>query len=406
MYEVHLHVLLFYILIHSIIAFLVIHRSDGIYTIIIESQYNLPPWYRKKEFDYYGIITGDDEDVLANAQQAAQGAHITLESGRTVDVDFVSGGLHYGGIVIGFHVNPVAYLKNRKGGVHNIHEFESHVNFELKHSYFQRMHEALDRLPTCVIEKIVPCVADRQSICNPPFIRATNVDKLTLDNTGQMQALKSILNDNVNSSTPIILAGPFGTGKTRVLARAAFELLRHSKRNECYCKILICAHHQASADTFIEYFGMLQKKGMLGKSYTIIRVAKFEYRSKVKEKFPGYFKRFPFKSTDVTVSTLGLSLSVNMQAIKPLTHIFIDEAAQTRETEAIIPLTLAEPSTKIIIAGDHCQVRMRASLEYGYVYASMVTIFFIFFTGWPRSSSSWGRSKAKWSFNFTAATSP
>ena len=338
------------------ITFLVICRCNGMYTIIIKSKYKVPLWCREKEFEYYGIITGDDEDVLANAQQAAQGAHITLYNGKTVIGDFVSGGLYNGGIVVGFHVNPVVYLKNKKSGVHNNYEFESLVTFELKHSYFQRMHEALDRLPKYVIEKIVPCVAERPSIYNPPHIPATNVDMLTLDNTGQMQALKSILNDNVNSSAPIILTGPFGTGKTRVLARAAFELLRNSKRNKSHCKILICAHHQASADTFIEYFGMLQKKGKLGKSYKIIRVAKSDYRSKVKEKFQGYFKRFPFKSTDVVVSTLGLSLSMKRQVIKPLTHIFIDEAAQTRETEAIIPLTLAEPSTRIIIAGDHCQV--------------------------------------------------
>ena len=324
--------------------------------MIIKSKYNLPQWYRKEEFDYYGIITGDDEDALENAQQAAQGAHITLYNGKTVIGDFVSGGLYNGGIVIGFHVNPVAYLKNIKDSVHNNYEFESLVTFELKHSYFQMMHEALDHLPTCVIEKIVPCVAERPSVYNPPHIPASNEDMLTLDNTGQMQALKSILNDNVNSSAPIILTGPFGTGKTRVLARAAFELLRNSKRNESNCKILICAHHEASADTFIEYFGMLQEKGILHKSYKIIRVAKSDYRSKVKEKFPDYFRSVPFESTDVVVSTLGLSLSVNMQVIKPLTHIFIDEAAQTRETEAIIPLTLAEPSTRIIIAGDHCQV--------------------------------------------------
>ena len=337
------------------ITFLVICRSNGEYTVIIKSKYNLPQWYRKEEFDYYGIITGDDEDVLENAHQAAQGAHITLYSGKTVYFDFIAGGLYNGGIMIGFHVNPVAYLKNKKGGVHENYEFESLVTFELKHSYFQMMHEALDRLPTCVIEKIVPCVAERPSVYNPPPIPAPKEAMLTLDYTGQMQALKSILNDNANFSTPIILTGPFGTGKTRVLARAAFELLRNSKRNKSYCKILICAHHQASADTFIDYFGMLQKKGILGR-LKIIRVAKSDYRSKVKEKFQEYFKRFPSKSTDIVVSTLGLSLSVNMQVIKPLTHIFIDEAAQTRETEAIIPLTLAEPSTKIIIAGDHCQV--------------------------------------------------
>jgi helicase MOV-10 len=38
------------------------------------------------------------------------------------------------------------------------------------------------------------------------------------------------------------------------------------------------------------------------------------------------------------------------------THILIDEAAQAWETEALIPLALAGPNTKIVFTGDHMQV--------------------------------------------------
>ena len=38
------------------------------------------------------------------------------------------------------------------------------------------------------------------------------------------------------------------------------------------------------------------------------------------------------------------------------THIFIDEAAQTLESESLMPLTLATEKTCIVLAGDHRQI--------------------------------------------------
>lgn len=34
----------------------------------------------------------------------------------------------------------------------------------------------------------------------------------------------------------------------------------------------------------------------------------------------------------------------------------VDEAAQAMELETLIPLTLAEPKTRVFLAGDHMQV--------------------------------------------------
>ena len=34
---------------------------------------------------------------------------------------------------------------------------------------------------------------------------------------------------NINIQAPILVAGPFGTGKTRLLARAAYEILKWKK---------------------------------------------------------------------------------------------------------------------------------------------------------------------------------
>lgn len=39
------------------------------------------------------------------------------------------------------------------------------------------------------------------------------------------------------------------------------------------------------------------------------------------------------------------------------THILLDEAAQAMECETIMPLALANKNTRIVLAGDHMQVR-------------------------------------------------
>lgn len=38
------------------------------------------------------------------------------------------------------------------------------------------------------------------------------------------------------------------------------------------------------------------------------------------------------------------------------THVFIDEAAQMMEAEALIPLSLANPKTIVVLSGDDKQV--------------------------------------------------
>ena len=38
------------------------------------------------------------------------------------------------------------------------------------------------------------------------------------------------------------------------------------------------------------------------------------------------------------------------------THILLDEAAQAMECETIMPLALASPNTRVVLAGDHMQL--------------------------------------------------
>lgn len=61
----------------------------------------------------------------------------------------------------------------------------------------------------------------------------------------------------------------------------------------------------------------------------------------------------------VVITTLAVSRNLLELHLNHgfFTHILIDEAAQAMEPEALIPLALAGPNTKVVFTGDHMQVK-------------------------------------------------
>ena len=60
----------------------------------------------------------------------------------------------------------------------------------------------------------------------------------------------------------------------------------------------------------------------------------------------------------VVITTLAMSQHLLQLQLNHgfFTHILVDEAAQALEPEALIPLALAGPNTKVVFTGDHMQV--------------------------------------------------
>ena len=60
----------------------------------------------------------------------------------------------------------------------------------------------------------------------------------------------------------------------------------------------------------------------------------------------------------VVITTLAMSKHLLELQLNHgfFTHILVDEAAQALEPEALIPLALAGPNTKLVVTGDHMQV--------------------------------------------------
>ena len=307
----------------------------------------------------YGLILSESEecgDIMSYAKQASEGAEIFLSAQKSIVVDQVFASVPDSedtrSIVIALTQRAGKVVTRCYPMAANYYQIPDQlsVKFKLKHSYFQRLQQNVEWLPTSVIAKLMPTKSHftgaRASVGKMPM----SYQQLKLDG-GQLRALEAIA--CCNPQTPVLVSGPFGTGKTRLLARAAFQILQ-DKRN----RVLVCAHHQASVDTFVEYFGEMKEDPNRPWWINFVRIIPREnYRSNTRTKFPQYFKtmrELGGKSYHLVVSTLG---KIPFQFGSDFfTHILLDEGAQTREPELIRPLCLANDTTRIVIAGDHFQV--------------------------------------------------
>ena len=239
------------------------------------------------------------------------------------------------------------------------------VEFEVKHSYFDSLVKAVNRIPKVIINRILPTVESFHPLHDIPysFIKSL-LPKVPVDHDNQQKALHAIL-AFARGSPPLLINGSFGTGKTQVLAAATYCLIQYGIQHSKPVRVLICAHHQASPDHFIEkYFGSMFKRERdvllvrLTANLNRYRYSKFSEYYMTSSDLTDHLCYHGIPSFLVIVSTfLSAPLLLRQNFEKNFfTHILMDEGAQTREPEAIAPLCLANVDTKIVIAGDSQQV--------------------------------------------------
>ena len=295
-----------------------------------------------------------DADAIAYAMQASEGIVILHLSTGDMQADILEtknrDNLYF---LLGFATNP-GFKR----------ELNVNVTFILKYSYFDRLHRALDSLPLAVLNRLMPnnprhfsnvVLNDEYIPSAVPYVHNIGLDVVKLEYSQKM-ALKSIMSCEVNKA-PVLIIGSFGTGKTQLLARAAYQVLKQNRKN----RILICAHHQRSADTFMtNYFSKMIDSGWYcGKVVRLM--ANRDYRAPSNcVKYYATIKDWQFKKLDqISIIVTTFSTSLHMLGVVPegfFTHILLDEGAQTREPESVAPLCLADVNTQIVIAGDHKQV--------------------------------------------------
>lgn len=234
------------------------------------------------------------------------------------------------------------------------------VQFQIDPMTFRFWHQAVDALleehlvvpdlPACTLPHPWP---------TPPSFRGNHKQKLAV---GLIAGRRP---EGTKHIPPLLIYGPFGTGKTYTLAMAALEVVQQP-----HTKVLICTHTNSAADIYIrEYFHDYVSSGH--PEATPLRVM--------------YADRPPRQTDPTTLQYC--CLTEDRQAFRPPTgpelvhhrlvvtttsqarelqvpagffsHIFIDEAAQMLECEALIPLSYALSLTRVVLAGDHMQVTPR-----------------------------------------------
>ncbi|TSK77148.1 putative helicase with zinc finger domain [Bagarius yarrelli] len=228
-------------------------------------------------------------------------------------------------------------------------ELQVELQFQLNRLPLCEMHYALDRLrdngilfPDISLTPIIPWSPNRQwdEQLDPRL------------NAKQKEAILAITTPLSISLPPVLIIGPYGTGKTFTLAQAVKHILKQPDT-----RVLICTHSNSAADLYIKDY--LHPYVEAGNSHA--RPLRVYFRNRwVKTVHPvvqqyclisGAYLTFQMPTRQdierhrVVVVTLRL-----------FTHILLDEAAQAMECETIMPLALANKSTRIVLAGDHMQL--------------------------------------------------
>ncbi|NXP02449.1 HELZ2 Helicase, partial [Thinocorus orbignyianus] len=228
------------------------------------------------------------------------------------------------------------------------------IQFQIDQLLFRQWHQAVDRL---LDEKLVlPDVAS----CSIPY----SLGSPQKGNSKQKLAISFITGQATTSRQvpPLLIYGPFGTGKTFTLAMATLEVLKQPNT-----RVLICTHTNSAADIYIrEYFHNyvtdrhpwavplriistdrpINLTDPVTQMYCCLSSDQRSFRHPTQAEIDRH-------RIIITTSMLSKNLKVSPGYF---THIMIDEAAQMLECEALVPLSYATFQTRIVLAGDHMQI--------------------------------------------------
>ncbi|AQL09697.1 putative RNA helicase SDE3 [Zea mays] len=180
-------------------------------------------------------------------------------------------------------------------------------------------------------------------------------------NTEQADAVASIL--ACRGVPPYVIYGPPGTGKTMTIVEAVLQLYTGKKR----ANILICAASNTAADHVLEK--LLQGSHPIrprdifrlnapSRQYEDVNTdfIKFCFFQDLVFKCPPLQALVQYK---IIISTYTSSYLLQAEGIRQghFTHIFLDEAGQASEPEAMVPLSgLCGRDTVVVLAGDPKQL--------------------------------------------------
>ena len=329
-------------------------RCDGQYKLVPIRQQDIPSYKIPIEsYSFYAYIEGMSASQIAYALQASShDVVLTIFDGTKVQCNAVLLSSNYETI------NEKLYIGSDAS--HLASTANVQVIFEVKKSYFDDLNNIINRIPDDALKRIIPNQEDFSEVLDLRQIPKSQYSQLQLDES-QFRGLQTMLFSR--SSAPVLIPGPFGSGKTRLLAAAADEIINDSKSRNVAGRVLICCHHQDTADLFMnQYFVKMLENTENPWDVEVVRITSYHRKTEVKycvsiSNFKESFGNYKIKQYIVIVTTFVGALRISEVVPKDyFTHILIDEGAQTREPETIAPLIMANKDTHIVIAGDTQQV--------------------------------------------------
>lgn len=307
-------------------------------------------------------------DQIAYVTQCSEFADIPIPDHEQIKADIL--------LINNHHTEDCLYLGLDEPNATRFTKFMEHtggmyleVQFEIKHSYFNNLHDAIESLSSEIIARLLPTAVDVKPLHAMPSISQSCYNALHLDTDSPGPQAKSVrlIASCPNSNPPFLITGSFGTGKTHLLAATTHHFLQQGYYSHQAVRVLVCAHHQASADAFIDYyFSVLKHEADYTWKEIVVRIisphgnisrnAAYRYIYDTATNFCSNF--IASKCANIVVVTTFLT-SLHFRSVIPVgffTHILLDETGQSREPEAVAPLCLATTGTKLVMAGDKMQV--------------------------------------------------
>ncbi|XP_055790486.1 RNA helicase Mov10l1 isoform X1 [Salvelinus fontinalis] len=174
-------------------------------------------------------------------------------------------------------------------------------------------------------------------------------------NPSQREAVKRILAGECRP-TPYILFGPPGTGKTITLIESILQVYHRLPSS----RVLVCTPSNSAADLVCI---RLHESGYLNAA----SLARVNASCRQEEAIPEVLRQYSQAGEDIrhasfhrivvsTCSSAGMFYQIGLR-VGHFTHVFLDEAGQATEPEALIPLgLLSERDGQIVLAGDPRQL--------------------------------------------------
>lgn len=243
-----------------------------------------------------------------------------------------------------------------------------------------------------------------QRTLNPAKFKINQLNGLL--NFEQAKAVNAVFENNYGN-IPFLISGPPGTGKTMTTVEAALQLVLNKKAQH----IVVCAPSDPAADTLAQRLKQYLKQPMAlfrmnGPSRTFAEVPEslmaFSYIENNCFSLPPFKALMNFRVVVTTCRDADMlirarltnrdlhELEHNFQSIlhpedqpdfRPLhwDAVFLDEAAQATEPEALIPLTVVAPPPnypgphlpQVVMAGDHKQLGPRTASTVGIIKSSL-----------------------------------